>query len=160
MKTKIWVLSTCVPGSRRPSMPHTFGTEAEARAAFDEFMRAEWEYHAPVDDDDERLPFPDGDPAEANRLMSSQGYMWGEWDLTSHEVEVPIPQELQDELAVRDRRVGALMQTCDGLVKAALPQAFRDLLALAQGLDEFRDDYRMNAVLRACEAIVEGHSNG
>jgi hypothetical protein len=49
---------------------------------------------------------------------------YGEWKLTSHEVNVPIPQ------------------------------AFRDLATLAAGLEEFRSDYRFTAVLRACEALV------
>ena len=41
-------------------------------------------------------------------------------------------------------------------IRSTIPQCFLDLLTLAQGVDVFQDDYRMNAVLRACEAILEG----
>lgn len=77
----------------------------------------------------ERDNFPDGDPWQAHAIMASAVEEWPKWRVIPVEVEVPIPQ------------------------------AFRDLLTLAQGSEEFRDDYRMNAVLRACEAILEGQAN-
>jgi hypothetical protein len=41
-------------------------------------------------------------------------------------------------------------------IDVPIPQAFRDLVTLAAGLEEFQSDPRMSAVLEACEALVGG----
>lgn len=88
MKIKVWVLSTCIPGAAEPCLPEVFGTEAEALAAFDERMRGEWEHNGPADDDGELVPYP-GDPVKAHDLIVSDARgEWGQWQLTSHKVEV------------------------------------------------------------------------
>lgn len=130
MKTKIWVLSTCLPEEFAPCLPHVFGSISDAEAGATRLLMEDWEHCAPCGDDGEKVPWP-GDWTEAANAMVEAGQgTYSPWELSAHDVEVPVPQ------------------------------AFRDLLTLAQGLDEFRDDYRMNAVLRACEAIVEGRADG
>lgn len=74
----------------------------------------------------EKDNFPDGDPWQAHAVMADAVEGWPKWRIIPVEVDVPVPE------------------------------AFRDLLTLAQWLDEFREDYRMNAVVRACEAAVAG----
>ena len=49
MNIKLWVLSTCVPSEGKPYV-NVFGSEAEARAEFQEVMRDEWEQMQPEDD--------------------------------------------------------------------------------------------------------------
>lgn len=131
MKTKVWVLSTCAPGSDEPCLPEVFTSGASADARFAEWMKEQWEHFGAEDaDSGERAPFP-SDPLRAHEIMLSLNDMedkrrFGGWEITSHEIDVPVPQ------------------------------AFRDLVTLAAGLEEFESDYRFTAVLRACEAIVSG----
>jgi hypothetical protein len=90
MKAKIWVLSTCIPSESAPCMPQVFGSEAAAMAGFDAAMRGEWECNAPTDDDGNEIPYPDGNPEEALRMMADNDPdgEWGRWELTSHDVDV------------------------------------------------------------------------
>ena len=43
MKAKIWVLCTVLTDENAPAMPAVFADEAEARAAYDKALRAEWD---------------------------------------------------------------------------------------------------------------------
>jgi hypothetical protein len=43
MKAKIWVLCTVLTDENAPAMPAVFAGEAEARAAYDKALRAEWD---------------------------------------------------------------------------------------------------------------------
>lgn len=131
MKTKIWVLSTCAPGSDEPCLPEVFTSAEAADARFAEWMQEEWEHFGAEDaGSGERAPFP-ADPLQAHEIMLSLNDMedkrrFGGWEITTHEMDVPIPQ------------------------------ALRDLVTLAAGLEAFQSDERMNAALRACEALVGG----
>jgi hypothetical protein len=46
MKAKIWVLCTVLTDENAPAMPAVFADEAEARAAYDNALRAEWDTYA------------------------------------------------------------------------------------------------------------------
>jgi hypothetical protein len=90
MKARIWVLSTCIPQESRPCFPEVFPDEAEALARFDEAMRAEWEHNGPYDDETgEKLPYPDS-PEEAVAAIAADNTdgSWGQWELTSHVIEI------------------------------------------------------------------------
>jgi hypothetical protein len=101
MKIKIWVLATVNPDELSPAMPKVYGTEAEAKAGFDEAMRGEWTANAPEDDDGNPLPYP-GDPRTAHDELANMGRgdSWGTWELTWHTVDVPLPASMQQALAV------------------------------------------------------------
>lgn len=91
MKITVWVVATCIPErGEKPCMPNVFGTEAEAEAYADQMLRAEWETNG-VDDFEtgESLPYP-GDWREANDLIAAEydDGSWGEWEITSHEIEI------------------------------------------------------------------------
>jgi hypothetical protein len=43
MKAKIWVLCTVLADENAPAMPAVFADETEARAKYDEVIRAEWD---------------------------------------------------------------------------------------------------------------------
>ncbi len=58
MKAKIWVLCTVLTDENAPAMPAVFADEAEARAAYDKALRAEWDSCMDLTDDG---PYP-GDP--------------------------------------------------------------------------------------------------
>jgi hypothetical protein len=101
MKIKIWVLATVNADELSPAMPKVYGTEAEAKAGFDEAMRGEWTANAPEDDDGNPLPYP-GDPRTAHDELANMGRgdSWGTWELTWHTVDVPLPASMQQALAV------------------------------------------------------------
>lgn len=126
MKTKVWVLSTLFPMDNEVATPHVYAELGAAESEATRLIKDDWEYNAPTNDECEPDPWPD-DWREASAAMVEASHgEYGEWKLTSHEIDVPIPQ------------------------------AFRDLVTLAAGLEEFESDYRFTAVLRACEAIVSG----
>lgn len=93
MKIKVWIVTTCIPGETSPCWPDAFGTEAEAERCADEQIRREWEINGPEDDDGERAPYPGDWRAAQETIISSRiedhgGERWGEWQITSHEIEV------------------------------------------------------------------------
>lgn len=101
MKVTVWVLSTCLPDEGLPQVVGVYGSEPEARAAFDETMRSEWESNGPYGEETgEELPYP-GDPQEAHDLIDesrsrteeSDGLseVWGRYELSSHKVECAAP---------------------------------------------------------------------
>ena len=57
MSTKIWVLSTCIPGESRPCFPEVFTTDEAAQAGFDKAMREEWA-SAGVEQEETGEPLP------------------------------------------------------------------------------------------------------
>jgi hypothetical protein len=84
MKAKVWVLCTVLTDENAPAMPAVFADEAEARAAYDKALRAEWDSCMDWSDD----PYP-GDPDEAqDRMRQAHGAEWGRWELTCHAVEI------------------------------------------------------------------------
>jgi hypothetical protein len=79
------VLSTVLADENGPAMPAVFADESEARAKYDEMIRAEWDNLMDADDD----PYP-GDPDEAqDRIRKAHGAEWSRWELTCHEIEIP-----------------------------------------------------------------------
>ena len=85
MKIKIYVLSTVLADENAPAMPTVFADEAEARAKYDEMIRAEWDNLMDADDG----PYP-GDPdAAQDRIRQAHGAEWSRWELTCHEIEIP-----------------------------------------------------------------------
>jgi hypothetical protein len=86
MKAKIWVLCTVLIDENAPAMPAVFTDETEARAKYDEMMRAEWDS---LVDRSDYGPYP-GDADEAqNRIRQVLGAEWSRWELTCHEIEMP-----------------------------------------------------------------------
>jgi hypothetical protein len=87
MKAKIWVLCTVLTDENAPAMPAVFTDESDARAKYDEAMRAEWGSCMDRTDDG---PYP-GDPDEAqDRIRQAHGAEWSRWELTCHEIEMPV----------------------------------------------------------------------
>jgi hypothetical protein len=79
MKAKVWVLCTVLTDENAPAMPAVFANEAEARAQYDEAMRAEWDSCMDRSDDG---PYP-GDPDEAqDQIRQAHGAEWGRWHLS------------------------------------------------------------------------------
>jgi hypothetical protein len=86
MKAKIWVLSTVLTDENAPAMPAVFADEAEARAAYDKALRAEWDNLMDRSDDG---PYP-GNPDDAQDLIrQANGAEWDRWELTSHDIKIP-----------------------------------------------------------------------
>jgi hypothetical protein len=84
MKIKIYVLSTVLADKNAPAMPAVFADELEARAKYDEVIRAEWDNLMDADDG----PYP-GDPDEAQeRIRHAHGAEWSRWELTRHDIEL------------------------------------------------------------------------
>ena len=69
-EVKVWTFVVS-SDSREAPCPEVYATEAEAMAAFDQYMRESWEAYSPSDDDDKALPYP-GDPIEAIRWFWKQ----------------------------------------------------------------------------------------
>jgi hypothetical protein len=98
MRIKVWTLTTHSPEETEPLAPNVFGTYEAAFAAFNEMMIEEWEINAPVDEETgEPLRYP-GDPYLANDMMMEENEgldalseKWGNYILTSHEVEIADP---------------------------------------------------------------------
>jgi hypothetical protein len=67
MKAKVWVLCTVLTDENAPAMPAVFADETEARAKYDEMIRAEWDSCMDRSDDG---PYP-SDPDDAPRSDSS-----------------------------------------------------------------------------------------
>jgi hypothetical protein len=86
MKATIWVLCTVLTDENAPAMPAVFANEAEAWAAYDKALSAEWDSCMDRSDDG---PYP-GDPdAAQDRIRLTHGAEWGRWELTSHAIEIP-----------------------------------------------------------------------
>jgi hypothetical protein len=84
MKAKIWVLCTVLADENGPAMPAVFADETEARAKYDEVIRAEWDNLMDAYDG----PYP-GAPDEAqDRIRQAHGAEWSRWELTCHEIEI------------------------------------------------------------------------
>ena len=74
MKAKVWVLCTVLTDENAPAMPAVFADEAEARAAYDKALRAEWDSCMDLRHDG---PYP-GDPNDAqDRMRQAHGAEWG-----------------------------------------------------------------------------------
>ena len=85
MKAKIWVLCTVLRDENAPAMPVVFADETEARAKYNEIMRAEWDSCMDRSDDG---PYP-GDPGDAqDRIRQAHGAEWSRWELTCHDIEI------------------------------------------------------------------------
>jgi hypothetical protein len=80
----IYVLSTVLADENGPAMPAVFADETEARAKYDDVIRAEWDNLMDADEG----PYP-GDPDEAqDRIRKAHGAEWSRWELTCHDVEI------------------------------------------------------------------------
>lgn len=90
MKINVWTLSTCVPGKAYPCLPEVFATREAAEAAAEKRLKQEWAIASPCDDEGDPLPYP-GDWREANDHLSSENAKRGQWELTSHQIEIPTP---------------------------------------------------------------------
>jgi hypothetical protein len=88
MKAKIWVLCTVLTDENAPAMPAVFANEAEARAAYDKAIRAEWDNRM---DQDEADPYPGNSDEAQDRLRQLHGAEWGRRELTCHEIEISEP---------------------------------------------------------------------
>jgi hypothetical protein len=86
MKAKIWALCTVLSDENAPAMPAVFADEAEARAAYDKALRAEWDS---LMDRHEAGPYPSNPEEAQDRLRQVHGAEWGRWELTCHDVEIP-----------------------------------------------------------------------
>ena len=85
MKAKIWALCTVLTDENAPAMPAVFADEAEARAAYDKALRAEWDS---LMDRSADGPYP-GDPDDAqDQIRQAHGAEWGRWELTSHDIDI------------------------------------------------------------------------
>ncbi len=87
MKIKVWVLNTCVPNEPEPVLPAVFGSEAEALAGFDKVMREEWK----INGTSARYP---GREKAIERM--SKNPEWGQWELTAHEVDIPVAADFTE----------------------------------------------------------------
>jgi hypothetical protein len=77
MKAKVWVLCTVLTDENAPAMPAVLADETEARAKYDEMIRAEWDSCMDRSDDG---PYP-SDPDDAqDRIRQAHG---AEWDCQS-----------------------------------------------------------------------------
>lgn len=90
MKIKVWVLSTCIPDENSPVFPSVFADFSAAEAYAEERLKEEWASRAPCDDEGEPLPYP-GDWKKANDHLSAESPEWGQWEMTTHEIEVALP---------------------------------------------------------------------
>jgi hypothetical protein len=126
VETKILVLCTCLPEEKTPARPYVFSDEALAESTADALVRDDWEYRGPVNDEGEPEPWP-GDWRRASAAMVEEygEGAYGGWELTTHWVDIPVPQVLVDLLQLTKR----LMKECG--------------------------DYRMDAAIRACEVLLE-----
>lgn len=107
MKITVWVVSTCIPElGAEPCQPSAFGTEAEAETYAEEMLREEWAVNGPIDPNDDTeptLPYP-GDWRTANdKLKVHVGPEWGEWQITSHEIETAGITAGPEAIALRER---------------------------------------------------------
>jgi hypothetical protein len=76
------VLSTVLADENAPAV---FADEAEARAAYDKAIRAEWDSLMDRSDDG---PYP-GNPDDAqDRIRQAHGAEWSRWELTCRDVEI------------------------------------------------------------------------
>ena len=92
MKIKIWTVATTIPeaGATEPCEPASFGTEEEAEAWAEKQLQEEWNCRGLCDNEGNPLDYP-GDWRAANDTIHDRDDEgnWGEWRLTSHEIEVP-----------------------------------------------------------------------
>lgn len=151
-KITVHVVNTCIPDQSEPTIPSVFATLSGAEAFADKMLRAEWETNGPEDDDGNRLPYP-GSWDEANRQIAAEHAdsetKWGEWEITSHEVETAAPL---DPLSVR--LLAAL--------EAVLPYAQSHQDDIVSGVydgtyeeEENRDDMQtMDRVIPAAEKLI------
>jgi hypothetical protein len=79
----IWVLATVLADENAPAMPAVFVDETEARAKYDEMIRAEWA--SLMDPDHDGLKNPD---EAQDRIRQAIGAEWSRWELTCHEIEL------------------------------------------------------------------------
>ena len=91
MKITVFVVTTCIPErGEKPCLPSVFGTEAKAIEYLEEMLQEEWRSHAEWNEEGtELLPYP-GNWQEANDALAkfySDG-SWGQWQLTSHEIDL------------------------------------------------------------------------
>jgi hypothetical protein len=95
MKIKVWTVTSCTPegATCRPAWPGVFGTEAEARAHFDQMMKYEWICNGPRGDDGRRLPYPDDADAAHAAIVRDRNESgdepWGEYEISSHKIDTP-----------------------------------------------------------------------
>lgn len=144
MKTTIWVLTSCLPEIGKPGLPRVFASEAEARAKFDKIMSEEWEFNGPHDDDavaaiiDARQGCSDGDK-------------WGQWELTSHDLELP-----------NDFSIAAGMQQAIATMVASVRREIEDIESgIEDGLydDDERNAARLVALKSALNTVAAAHAS-
>lgn len=123
-----------------PTTPQLFLDFAEAEASLDAQMRSEWETNAPTDDDGEKEPYPDtweeahDAMAAANDDKFGDDELWGEYRLTSHEVELPLDKAVPRP--AYDEAIGALKELATMAEGAgvAIPRQVADAIAEADAL--------------------------
>lgn len=89
----VYAVTTCIPDrGEAPCMPDVFATEAEAVAFLEKMLANEWGSHGREDEETgERLPYPGNwQEAQEKILAGFTDGSWGQWQLTSHTVSVPI----------------------------------------------------------------------
>jgi RNAse (barnase) inhibitor barstar len=166
MKIKIWVLSGTNADEASPRLPGLYLTREAADEAFDELMREAWE---DLGDGEEEYP---GATEVQYRLRQLNGREQDLWDITAHEIDVPLQQVFRNlwdalkELHKTEPCAGNLpvfhraMSAIEAVEGRCVPEPFRDLLAIAKPLVEGCGDYRVDAVVLACEAFLEAHNDG
>jgi hypothetical protein len=92
-KVRVWTLASTVPGEAEPCIPHVCAAEAEANAQAEQCLKDEWETNGPEDEaTGERLPYPGNWQAAQDAIIEerrgSDGELWGQYEITSHEIEV------------------------------------------------------------------------
>jgi hypothetical protein len=94
MEITLWTITTCRPDDGTPLVHGVYGSEAEAIAAWDEQMRAEWAIIQPWPDEPDAtgpMDYP-GDPHLAHAIMDaySEGEpIWGRYRYMSHTITIP-----------------------------------------------------------------------
>ena len=104
MKITVWVVSTCIPErGEKPCQPAVFGSEDEAESYADEMLRGEWGTNGPDDETGERVPYPEN-WRRANELIADlhDDGSWGEWEITSHQIDIGSTSFAALEDAIRE----------------------------------------------------------
>lgn len=131
MKITFWVLSTCIPErGEKPCHPQVFGSLTDAEAAADAALREEWTIHGLFDEETgDLLPYPGNWREAHNAIAKSIGDgSWGEWEITTHEIEIadPLRDAAPDMLAALH---DLLTRPTDGAAR----QRARDAITKAEG---------------------------
>lgn len=110
---EFFVTSTCIPEDCKPVVAGIYLTKEAQEAAFAEMMREEWQNNGEQDGDGHLLPLP-SDAHKAHEIMADIGDMWGEYELTSHHIDIPAaPSVAIDWQAIARDLAGALSSCSD-----------------------------------------------